>query len=317
MRHILVAFLLVPLSISVPGLAHAAPDVGSFDFSPVGVPLRTGKVTIQVTITVKGKPVTKTVAIPQGAIKPFVMPARKPGEKFNAWVDRVATARGEAAQAKATVIADAINKTFSAEFKQLGETVKTGITVKPDRFYVLGQTVRRMVTFGALVIPSVSKEQGNPIKITEVRLGEGSNGGRFIPAAGPSPGSRGSLERAIPGFQTVATGLDPLGNPSEVEFGLDGTYVADFMPIKGMTDATVLQGLAFLLKKNGVPATYDSSDVTLFLDNPIPDGVQLDWGNTDAGLSFATSIEPIPGPPAWAILLSGIGLAGVVCRRRA
>jgi hypothetical protein len=326
MRQILPALLVVPLLICAPALARAAPPPpappGMLE-QQCGVPLGTGVVTFEVTLMLKGKAVTKTVTIPKGDIVAFVQPARMKDEKFADWVDRVAAARGEASQAKAKVFAAAINKAFG--LKAPGPVVTTGTEVKSQKFFVRNMGVsfnaEADVTLGTFIIPDVAKDKTDIIKWTENKvIGEGGNGTRYIPGAPPSPGARGSLDQATPGVQTVATGEDPDGNPSVVDFGLDGKYVADFMPTKGMTDVVVLKALALLLDAHGIAATYDSSDEELLLDNPFPDGEQLDWGNTDTGLVFTTVITPlgtaIPEPALWALMAAGFGLAGGLLRRR-
>ena len=136
-----------------------------------------------------------------------------------------------ASQAKAAVIAKAINDAFAAQFKQLGESVTVGNTVVTKTIKARGASFPDiMATYGSLVIPGVPMNK-NPLVFTENGvMGEGGNGGRFIPPPGPSPGSRGSLERSIPGVQTVATGENAHGYPSEVDFGLVRTYIAEVTP---------------------------------------------------------------------------------------
>jgi hypothetical protein len=180
-----------------------------------------------------------------------------------------------------------------------------------------------MVTYGSLVIPGVPMNR-NPLVFTENGVvGEGG-GGRFIPPPGPSPGSRGSLERSIPGVQTVATGENAHGYPSEVDFGLVGTYTAEVTPSPGVTDAQVLQELVGLLDAKGVPARYDVSTVDLSIN--IPDNDFLDWRNTDTGLNFTMSTEGltpalfVPEPATWTVMgmaCGGVGLISLFGRGRA
>lgn len=320
---LLVASLAVWSGSALAAKPPPAPVIGSYDFSPIGAPRSTGKMQIKVTIVVNGKPVTKTVTIPSGDIKPY--PASgicNPKDTDAVCAQKIADARGMASQAKAAVIAAAINTAFAKEFKQLGESVTVGNTIVTKTIAARGTKFPNiMATYGALVIPGVPMNQ-NPLKFIENGvMGEGGNAGRFIPPPGRSPGSRGSLERTIPGVQTVATGENAHGYPSEVDFGLVGTYVAEVTPTPGMTDAQVLQELAGLLDDNGVPATYDASTVDLSIN--IPDNVFLDWGNTDTGLNFTMSTKglapALPEPASWTVIgmaCGGLGLISLLGRRK-
>ncbi|MHB8531055.1 MAG: hypothetical protein ACYC8V_16280, partial [Caulobacteraceae bacterium] len=269
--------------------APAAPALGAYN-SAVGTPESTGRMQIQVTMVIKGKAVTKTVDIPKGDIKPFVQPAREAGEKFDDWVARVAEARGEASQAKAQVIADAINKAFG--LKAPGPVVTTGVEIRKQAFFVVnkaGVSSRHTadITLGTFNIPNVV--QKDAVKFIENKIkGEGGNSSKWIPnQPGNSRRMSGALERTVPGVVQLATGLDPLGSPSVVDFGLVGKYVADVAPTAGMTDAQVLQEMAMLLDHHGVDAAYDSATTALVIDNILPSQA-LDWGNTDTGLGFTT-----------------------------
>jgi hypothetical protein len=319
-----IALLAIGCVLGAPTLALGGEPLGTVQEN-CGVPLGTGAVELQVTIILNGKPVTKTVTIAKGDIVAFVQPARLPGEKLADWIDRIAIARGEASQAKAKVVAEAINKAFG--LKAPGVVVTTGIEVQKQKFYPTTASgfpfkdpVTANVTIGAFIIPNVSKNKTDVVKFTENKvIGEGGNGTKFLPGTGSS-GERGALEQATPGVTTVATGVDPDGAPSEVEFGIDGKYVADFKPSAGMTDVVVLRDLARRLDHHGIPATFDAADGELFLDTPFPDGETLDWGSTDTGLEFATVLTPsgsaVPEPDLWALMLAGFGLLGAALRGR-
>jgi hypothetical protein len=296
--------------------AAAVPANGSWELKPIGAPRGTGVLKMEITIVVNGNKVTKPVTIPKGDIVAYVRPDRMAGEKDKDYAARIADALGEASQAKSKVIADAINAAFKDEFQKLGETAGTGLTAvnkkirPPDRVTDYDTTA----FYGTVIIPGVSKELGNPVKFTDGKiLGEAGNGGSYIRPAGPSPGARGSLERATPGIATVSTGVDPYGDPSFVDFGLVGIYVASFTPSPGMTDEDVLSTLAMMLNQNKVSATFDSSSDTLFLNGAIPDGTVLDWGSTDTGLEFTMSMEglnpaTVPEPSSGLLLLTGAAL---------
>jgi hypothetical protein len=321
----------------MPALARAAnpppPAVGTYE-QVWGVPGTNGQVVIKVTIRVNGQNVTRTVTIPQGAITPFTPPAPMPNESNEDYKIRYAVARGEASQAKAAVIASAINMAFNLTG---ANRVTTGTAVRRQEYVVRRPgrapvTDAQNITFGTINIPnaarvrrSMTNPNGDPIEFVDL-AGEGGrptpgrtggNSGGFVTPPGTSR-STGSLQRVTPGVQTVSTGLDSYGDPSEVDFGIDGRYVAVINPGAGMTDAQVLQDLAGQLDAHGIMATYDPSLVELSLTKPFPDGVQLDWGNTDPGLSFDAIIgaTSVPEPSVWMLLLTGLGLAGANLRRR-
>jgi hypothetical protein len=310
MRWLLVLLATIAMSFGPAAPLTLAADSGSWVLEPIGAPLGTGKVVIELTIEVNGKPVTKTVTIPEGAIKPVEKPKQMQGESLKDYTQRVADAYGEASQAKAKVYADAINEAFKDEFAKLKEKAGTGLKVT-DKSYknATGYIPKVMAPYGSLTIPGVSKAQGNPIKWTENKvIGEGGNGGKFTPGAGPSPGSRGSLGRPAGDGIQVATGVDPLGDPSYVDFGIGQVDVTLF-PTPSMTDTQVLSSLALMLDQQGIPATFDPIKTTLFLDQPIPDGQMLNFGNTDTGLEFTMTFEPqvsaVPEPGT--IVSLGIG----------
>jgi hypothetical protein len=338
MRSLILLFLIIAIPLSLTrGLAAAAdPPSGTFELKPIGAPLGTGKMVIEVTLVLGGQKVTKKVEIKEGDIQAFVMPARMQGppkEPIADYAQRILNAQGEASNAKAKVVADAINEAFKNEFDKLpdkGASAKAGagFTIVKNRNVEVrepGQApiiVRGLeAPFGELVIPNVSKEKDKTgkeisgIKFLEGKiLGEGGNAGGFRappPPGKPSPGARGSLERSTPGVITVATGIDPLGAPSKVEVGIDGIFVADYTPAAGDMDQNILSILASLLNSNGLPATFDLDLMELFLDMPLLDGQLFVWGNTDTGLEFLTSFEgleeaAVPEPASAGLILIGL-----------
>jgi hypothetical protein len=326
---VLASMCLTPLTVradSITPIALADPP-GFFELKPIGVPMGEGVMTIDVTFFVDGKKVSGQVTIDKGKIVPFVAPKQMPGENIRDFAQRIADAKGEASQAKSKVMADAIYAQFKDQFDKLGDKPGAGLTPKTQTIKVGNQNVPNVQSFyGALTIPGINKEQtvqGAPnrpliFKVNELaKLGEGGNGGQFIPGVGPSPGSRGSLERSTPGVESVATGKDSEGEPSVVQFGIEGLYVAEYTPATSMTDDEILSLLAGMLNTNGLPATYDPIQIALSLDNPIPDGATLIWGNTDEGLEFATEFDAVASEPAPLELL-GISLVIIVLvlRRR-
>ncbi len=315
-RHVIGACAALALLASA-GAASAAQ--GSFELSPIGVPLGTDKVVMEVTITVKGKLVTRTITIPKGDIKPVA--AVNCAGLTNAQCEQAKIDAAEkASQDKAKVFADAINKAFETEFKAMKKSASTGLKVGKTRISVGGVAKTVDATLGAIIIPSVTEKQGNPIKITEGRiLGEGGNVGNYIKPPPTSPGGKASLERATPGTATVSTGVDPLGDPSYVQFGIQEIYVAEVDPTAGQTDDEVLMGLASDLNSHGLPAIFDPGTDTLSFQGLVPNGDSVVWSNTDAGLEFQTEISAtttVPEPGTWMLLLAGLGGAGAMLRAR-
>jgi len=282
----------------VPSVVFAV-EMGSWGFVPGG-PRGTGVAKFDVTIVVNGQKVTRPVTIPNGAIKAWTRPGRLPTDSDEDYAQKLADALGTASQAKAMVIAAAINTAFKAEFQQLGVQATSAIK-QIETVQNVGQIFIKVpsATFGEVIIPSVSKEQGNPIKVLENKiLGESGNGGRFLPMGKPSPGAKSSLERATPGIATVSTGVDPDGQPSYVEIGVDGVVARLIVGI-GLTDEDVLEALEVQLDQIGLPATFDEATETLFLDSPVQDDHTFVWGNTDTGLEFLASMEGLAVPSPW------------------
>jgi hypothetical protein len=318
------AGLAICLVAAAPSAASAA-NTGSYTLAPIGVPLSTGKMVFDMTITVNGKAVTKTVTIPSGdivALVPAVCPAGTAEAKC---LQMKADAISAASQAKAKVIADAINEAFKKEFKQLGMKATVGVTPKNIKVSYMGLRLPvDDVPFGTVTIPAVTEKQGDPFKWTSNGvLGEGGDGGKFNPPAnGKSPGSKTSLNQANPNKITVAQGENPDGRPSTVEFGLQGGYIARVHPTDGETDIQVLEQLQTLLDNNGEAATFDPTTDSLSLNQVIPDGQTVIFGNTDVGLNFTFEEYDlsIPEPGVWAMMLLGFGGVGAmlrIARRRA
>ena len=291
-RPLLVLVVLALLS----GSAWAAdPPKGTFVIKPIGTPLGTGKMVFDATLVLGGVKVSKKVEIPSGDIKPLVLPVRIKADPVNGiaeepikgFAQRVLNAQGEASNAKAKVMADAVNAAFKDDFAKLPKAAAdaakagAGFTIVKNRTIRVGnQNVPGLdAPFGELVIPNVSKEKDKTgaeilaVKLVEGKiLGEGGNGGGFRKDPDPNP-------KSSPG---VKVGMGP-ANP------IEGRFVAGYAPASGSTDEVILSVLADLLDQNGIAATYDALSRELFLDAPLPDEQFLVWGNTDTGLEFFTS----------------------------
>lgn len=294
----------------------ADPPKGTFVIKPIGAPLGTGKMVFDATLVLGGLKVTRKVEIPSGDIKALVMPVRIKADPANGileepikdFAQRVLNAQGEASNAKARVMADAVNAAFKDDFAKLPKAAAdaakagAGFTIVKNRTIRVGnQNVPGLdAPFGELVIPNVSKEKDKfgaeilAVKIVEGKiLGEGGNGGGFRKDPDPNPksslGVKVGMGPANSGITNLATGLDPFDSPSLVEFGIEGRFVASYMPAAGSTDEVILSALADMLDQHGIDATYDSLSRELFLDAPLPDEQFLVWGNTDTGLEFFTS----------------------------
>ena len=264
-------------------------------------------------------------------------------EKLEDFAQRVLNVQGEASRAKADVIRDAINAAFKDDFAKLpanqreAAKASTGFTtVKFPIFFVQepGQIrsppIRGLeAPFGELTIPHVlttrqldAKGKPDPKGklIPTMTITSAASLGEFGDTAKirkkveekPSPGFRGSLQPAEPGVSTVATGVDPLGNPSEVGFGVEGLFVANYQPSTGTPIEQILSILATLLDLGGLSATYDQDTRELFLDMPVFDGQALVWGSTDTGLEFQTLIAGLAVPEPASVTLVLLALLALL-----
>src|SRR5205814_10409660 len=120
MRWLTTLLFIIALSIGF-GYRSATAADGPFDMT-IGVPLGTDKMTLEITLVIGGKEVTRKVEIPKGDIVAYVQPPRlqgPPKEKLADYAQRILDTQGEASHAKAKVIADAINATFKDDFAKL------------------------------------------------------------------------------------------------------------------------------------------------------------------------------------------------------
>src|SRR5262249_15575652 len=281
-----------------------------------------------VTIMVDGKPVTKEVTIK--GIKPYVEPRKGVNETIKDWNKRRVQAMSDASKAKAELIVEAINKEFEKEFEKRGDKAKLDEPKKTPLRAYSNEVLEPSVVSLPFVKPPDPKNVGkdkqpfyrreeHPILLVKDPLGEGGDGGTFVPRSPGGLGFQGFFGPADPNVSSVATGFDSYGMPSVVRFGLEDTYVAEVTPTPGMTYDEILRALESLLDDHQIPASYDSILGELSLDSPIANGRWLSWGNTDATLEFFTGIggvesDPVPEPATLGML--GVGLLTASAVRR-
>ncbi len=86
--------------------AAAVAPTGGWELKPIGAPLGTGVLKMEITIVVNGNKVTKPVTIPKGDIKAYVRPDRMAGEKDKDYANRIAEMpAAQAASALGTIAA--------------------------------------------------------------------------------------------------------------------------------------------------------------------------------------------------------------------
>lgn len=272
------------------------------------------KFILTMTVDNGGKPVTRDVQV--DGIEKWVRTARRANETIPQYHQRLTKERGDASQAKAKLISDTVNTVFADVFAKVGETSAPATYQRRDPETAL------IGTFGTFSIPSVVEAKKSPFVVKSDFTGEtgGGNGGSYrVPSmgggGGGSMGSKGLMgfNRGLEDDPFMASGFNFLDDPSTIEFGIEDLYVAEFHPTDGMTDEFIFKSMESLLNTNGLPAHYDPQLLTLFLDEPIPDGEILRWAWDDTGLDlFAVhegldpEVEAVPEPATLALF--GIGL---------
>ncbi len=240
-------------------------------------------------------PVTTTVTITD-------LPARKPAE----------TAL-EATKRKADTIVAAING-------ELGANTARTLPVRNAQKQIIGYDI---IVQNLYTVPANAQGKGfvpaykNFVDPTR----EPQDAGKLTPVPssrqlrGLRVGQLGLAEGALPTL--LATGVDPLGQTSQVRFGIEGLHVAQIVPMAGQSFSDVLIALDSDLSANGVQTFLDLDDSTLTLVIPGQLQSAVLWGNTDVGLDYSFAIAgAVPEPASWALLIAGFGLIGVSLRRR-
>lgn len=324
--------LLLVLGVALSLRVTAQPETGIYE-SPCGPALGPGTLTYDITLVLNGREVRKQVKVEakkggdpsKGEIPVFVPPVRMENESRLDYGKRWFDARAEFSQKKAQAIANAINKAFEL---QGDNKATTGISLqedvdfpKPPGMADLGKMRRENNEFGAFIVPNVSKQaDGQPkLRIIQGRLlGEGRDGGRFLPSpSGGSPGVRIGMGLVDPeDTMLVATGENPLGAPSIVEMGIGEIYVSMLEPDPGMDAISILRWFEADLANHGIPTVFDDQRKMLFLADPLPDGMTFRWGNTDTGQEFLVEFTPVPEPCTLALWLSGFAAPVIASLRR-
>lgn len=261
-----------------------------------------------------GAPVTQTVTVDD-------LKARMPGESLEA-----------ASKRKADTLAAAVNGVLGAGRAAVTQKNVTVIVSYKPVFDKKGKFVRWdpvtatfkqsfLTVTGLYTVPDTpgKKGSGTPafVQKTNPTL-EYGDGASLVPGVPPTPGSTSpGTTGSMSGKLSMATGLDPLGEQSFVDFGIDGLHVAGVLPVAGESDFDILQLLAADLNHNGVQASFDSSLDTLFILAPFLPDQTIIWSNTDTGLDFQVAIGlSVPEPAAWALMILGFGLLGARLRQR-
>ncbi len=146
---------------------------------------------------------------------------------------------------------------------------------------------------------------------------QAGNGGRIEVGSG-GQFSLGGTIRNEDQVDYAATGFGPDGEPSLVEFGVDGFYVASITPDAGMSDLSILSLLSADLAANGIPNTFDTAARSVTIDPRYStEEYSIYSTSTDPGLPFGVAIfaVPVPEPGTWMLIVAGLGVIVVRSRR--
>lgn len=284
---------IVALSVVLFAAGAHAQIFESYHQTPVPVPrgsaTKEKPLVLSYSVYEKGRAVKKFVTITD-------LPARKRGET-----------NAQAIQRKADTIVDAINKQIGpgkAEIIPEEQAV-------PKKFP--GPVVKGRPWIKITGLAGGTDARGNPIETAGVAKDptlQAGNGGRTLRGSGGKLSMGGVIGNSDL-VDYVATGFDPEGELSLVEFGIDGLYVASLTPEPGMLDLSILALLSADLAANGIANTFDAAARTLTI-TPLhdPEDYSIYWTSTDPGLPFSGAVfaVPVSEPGAWVMLLAGLGM---------
>mgnify|MGYP002784432659 CR=1 FL=1 len=248
---------------------------------------------------VKGKAVPRTVTITD-------LPKKQASET-----------NAQAMERKAKTIADAINKELGAGHAAvlpMEEAVPKnfkGKIVKGQpwvRIYhlALGTDAKGVPLWQAVVPKDPTRQAGNG------GYGAIGSGGKL---------SMGGVIRNGDLVDLTATGFDPDGERSIVEFGVDGFYVSTIMPEPGASDLSILAMLSEDLSRNGVRNSFDSIARSVTIEAAYDaDEFTIYWTSTDVGLPFGAEVfsvpVPVPEPATYVMVCVGLGVLMARTHRR-
>ncbi|MBL9123060.1 MAG: PEP-CTERM sorting domain-containing protein [Planctomycetaceae bacterium] len=145
---------------------------------------------------------------------------------------------------------------------------------------------------------------------------QAGNGGTIQQGSGGKMSLGGIMD--IDDGTRVATGIGPEGEPSLVQFGIEGLFVASLYPSAGTTAMSILAQLSSELAANGIVNTFDAGEQSLTIE-PLYDSdvYSLYWTSTDEGLPFGAGMFAVPEPASWMLLaMGGAALLAFRGRRR-
>lgn len=174
---------------------------------------------------------------------------------------------------------------------------------RAEKFMVAGKP--NVQIFGLASGTKANKKPIIPSRLTADSTLQAGNGGTF------QEGSGGKLKvggvMAIEDANQVATGLGPEGEPSLVQFGVEGVYIASLNPSLGATPLSVLAQLSNELAANGIVNSFDAIEQSLTIEALYDSDVySIFWTSTDIGLPFSGGVFAVPEPASWLLLTAGV-----------
>jgi hypothetical protein len=290
---------------------------------------------------------------PVGIVKPFLFVVYVQGVRITAKVTNLPAKQpnesdSAASQRKAAAVIKVLNDSITAakaDGRLPGTQQLATLTKQPGMVPNVDKdgkplpgpalVANRWVNFGIVTLVGTTGV-GSPGGLYKDPSGEG-NGTAIIRKGGLPSGVKASMGGAGAGTG-LSTGLDPLGAPSFVSFGVfdprgldadcqpdfppayplcPGEFIATLFPSAGSTDSQILSGLASLFNSLFAPfgytASYDPFTDLLSLDQPIGNYETLFTQNTDSGLELDPVLEIItPEPATLPLLAPGILAIGLL-----